>query len=78
MARLSDRMSARGYAKVNGGRRAAQAVRAYQQTMIDMAFLHARASKGMAPVDVNERMGALRQRSVALAPYVILPPPMLR
>ena len=78
VARLSDRMSARGYAKIHGGRRAARAVRAYQQTMIEMAFLHARAVGGTAPADVNDRMVALRRKSEALAPYVILPPPVLR
>jgi len=78
VARLSDRMSARGYARIHGGRRAARAVRAYQQTMIEMAFLHAHAAGGTAPADVNDRMMALRQRSEALAPYAILPPPVLR
>jgi hypothetical protein len=78
VAQLSDRMSARRFAKTHGGRRAARAVRAYQQTMTEMAFLHVRASGGTAPADVNDRMQALRQRSVALAPYLILPPPALR
>ena len=78
VAQLSDRMSARRFAKVHGGPRAARAVRAYQQTMTEMAFLHVRASSGTAPADVNDRMQALRQRSVALAPYMILPPPALR
>ena len=50
-------------------------LRAYQQTLIEVAFLHHRALQGTPPRDVNERMTALLQRAAALRPYVILPPP---
>ena len=76
VARLADRISSRGYAKRVGGRPAAQALRAYQQTLTEIAFLHLRGSNGTAPPDVNQRMGLLLQHADALRPYVILPPPL--
>jgi protease PrsW len=75
IARLSDRMSARAYAKRVGGKPAADALRAYQQTMIEVAFLHNRAVNGTAPHDLNERMNDLLQRAAWLRPYVVFPPP---
>lgn len=74
VARLSDRMSARSYAKTHGGPQAARALRAFQQTMIEIAFLHNRFVDGSAPRDVNARMLTLLDRAAALRPYVILPP----
>ena len=75
IARLSDRMSARAYAKRIGGKPAAAALRAYQQTMTEVAFLHNRAVNGTAPPDVNQRMNLLLQRAALLRPYVVFPPP---
>lgn len=75
IARLSDRMSARAYAKRIGGKPAAAALRAYQQTMTEAAFLHHRAVNGTAPPDINQRMSLLLQRAALLRPYVVLPPP---
>jgi RsiW-degrading membrane proteinase PrsW (M82 family) len=75
IARLSDRMSARAYAKRVGGKPTAAALRAYQQTMIEVAFLHNRALNGTAPADVNRRMNLLLQRAAWLRPYVVFPPP---
>ncbi len=75
VARLSDRMSSRGYAKIHGGKPAKQALRAYQQTMTEVAFLHNRAVLGTAPPDLNQRMSGLLSYAAALRPYVILPPP---
>ena len=74
IARLSDRMSARAYAKRIGGKPAADAVRAYQQTMTEVAFLHHRAVNGTAPADLNQRMNGLLQRAAWLRPYVVFPP----
>jgi protease PrsW len=74
IARLSDRMSARRYAKRVGGKPAADAVRAYQQTMTEVAFLHHRAVNGTAPADLNQRMNGLLQRAAWLRPYVVFPP----
>ena len=74
IARLSDRMSARAYAKRIGGKPAVDAVRAYQQTMTEVAFLHHRAVDGTAPADLNQRMNGLLQRAAWLRPYVVLPP----
>ena len=74
IARLSDRMSARAYAKRIAGKPAADAVRAYQQTMTEVAFLHHRAVEGTAPADLNRRMNGLLHRAAWLRPYVVLPP----
>ena len=74
IARLSDRMSARAYAKRIGGKPAADAVRAYQQTMTEVAFLHHRAVSGSAPANLNQRMSALLHRAAWLRPYVVFPP----
>ena len=75
VARLSDRMSARAYAKRIGGKPAAAALREYQQTMTEIGFLHNRAVNQTPPRDINQRMNALLQHAAALRPYVILPPP---
>ena len=78
VARLSDRVSARRYAQLHGGPQAARAMRAFQQTMIEIAFLHHRFVDGTAPRDVNARMLALLDHAAALRPYVILPPELGR
>jgi protease PrsW len=75
IARLSDRMSARAYAKHIGGKPAAAALQAYQQTMTEAAFLHNRAVNGTAPPDINQRMSLLLQRAALLRPFVVFPPP---
>ena len=74
IARLSDRMSARAYAKRIGGKPAAAALRAYQQTMTEVAFLHNRAVNGTPPPDLNQRMSQLLRRAALLRPYVVFPP----
>ena len=75
IARLSDRMSARSFAKRVAGKPAAAALRTYQQTMIEIGFLHNRAVNGTAPADLNQRMTVLLQRAAWLRPYVVFPPP---
>jgi RsiW-degrading membrane proteinase PrsW (M82 family) len=75
VARLSDRMSARAYARRVGGRPAEAALREYQQTLTEIGFLHHRAVNQSAPRDVNQRMTGLLQHAGAVRPYVILPPP---
>jgi hypothetical protein len=67
-------MSARGYAKRIGGKPAVDALRAYQQTKTEVAFLHNRAVHGTAPADLNSRMNVLLQRAAWLRPYAVLPP----
>ncbi len=76
VARLSDRVAARGYAARQGGAPAKAATRAFQQTLIEIAFLHNRAVTGTAPPDLNPRMHALLEREAALRPWVLLPPPL--
>jgi len=75
VARLQDRMSSRGYAQRVGGPAAKRALRAFQQTLTEIAFLHMRALDGTAPRDLNQRMLVLLQHAADLRPYVILPPP---
>jgi RsiW-degrading membrane proteinase PrsW (M82 family) len=75
VARLSDRMSSRSYAQRVAGPRAKQTLRAFQQTLTEIAFLHLRALDGTAPRDLNQRMLTLLQHAAELRPYVILPPP---
>jgi RsiW-degrading membrane proteinase PrsW (M82 family) len=75
VARLSDRMSSRAYAQRVAGPRAKQTLRAFQQTLTEIAFLHLRALDGTAPRDLNQRMLMLLQHAAELRPYVILPPP---
>lgn len=76
VARLSDRVAARGYAAQQGGAPARAAMRAFQQTMIEIAFLHNRAVVGTPPRDLNARMLGLLERAAALRPWVLLPPPL--
>jgi RsiW-degrading membrane proteinase PrsW (M82 family) len=75
VARLQDRMSSRGYARRVGGLGAKRALRAFQQTLTEIAFLHMRALQGTAPRDLNQRMLVLLQHAADLRPYVVLPPP---
>lgn len=74
IARLADRISARAYAKRIGGKQAVRVLQEYQQTMIELAFLHSRAVHGSPPRDINRRVTALLQYAARLRPYVILPP----
>jgi protease PrsW len=78
VARLADRVSARSYAKRVGGRQAARALGAYQQTLIEIAFLHSRAVHGTPPKNINQRIDILLRRAAQLRPYVLLPQPTLR
>ena len=74
VARLSDRMAARSYARRVGGKPAVLALREYQQALTEMAFLHNRVIRGSAPRDFQQRMLEIRARAAALRPYVVLPP----
>jgi RsiW-degrading membrane proteinase PrsW (M82 family) len=74
VATLSDRVSARKYAKSVGGRQAREVLSHYQQALTEMAFLHNRVVSGTAPADFNQRMYEIQQRAALLRPGVILPP----
>ena len=76
VARLADRVSSRGYAQRVGGRQAREVLRAFQQTLTEIAFLHLRALDGTAPRDLDAKMLTLLQHAAQLRPYVILPPPI--
>ncbi len=73
VAKLSDRVAARKYAKRVGGKPAAEVLAQYQQALTEMAFLHNRVVSGVAPADFNQRMFAIQQRAAMLRPAVILP-----
>jgi protease PrsW len=49
-------------------------MRAFQQTLIEMAFLHAQVRRGSRVPDASERMAALNGRASALRPYLLAPP----
>lgn len=74
VARLSDRVAARKYAKRVGGKQAVDILSRYQQALTEMAFLHNRVVSGTAPADFNGRMYEIQQRAAYLRPGVILPP----
>jgi protease PrsW len=74
VANLRSRRAVRKQARRLGGGGAERAVLALQQTLIEMAFLHAQVRRGQTPPDVHARMAALTSRAAALRPYV--PPPL--
>ena len=73
VARLSDRVSARRYARLHGGPQAAKAMRAFQQTMIEIAFLHNRFVDGIGAAR-RERPDGRAARPRRRAPAVRHPP----
>jgi RsiW-degrading membrane proteinase PrsW (M82 family) len=74
VAKMSQRVSARKYAQLRGGKPAARAVLDYQQALTEMAFLHNRYTTGNPPSDLNPKMSEIQRRAAAIRPYVILPP----
>ena len=74
VAQMGQRAAARRYARIHGGKPAARAVRDYQQTLTEMAFLHNRFITGRPPEDLNARMIEIQQRAAGIRPYVIWPP----
>ena len=74
VARLSDRVAARKYARQVGGKPAVETLGHYQQALTEMAFLHNRVVSGTAPADFNQRMYEIQQRAAWLRPGVVLPP----
>lgn len=75
VAKMDRRVWARRHALLTGGPGAKRAVGDYQQTLIEMAFLHGRVTHGTPPVDVNTRMATILQRAVNIRPYVRWPVP---
>jgi protease PrsW len=73
VATLTDRMTARSYAKRVGGKPAKRALREYQQTLTEMAFLHNRVRSGTGPRDANARMSEIIGHAAAVRPWVVLP-----
>lgn len=73
-ASLPTRSAARRHARRIGGSAAERAMKAFQQTLIEMAFLHNQVRRGHAPPNAAARMGELTLRAAALRPYVVPPP----
>lgn len=75
VARMSDRMAARRFARRVGGRSAARLVDDYQVTLTEIGFLHNRVTRGTASSDAGSRMDGLLLHAAALRPWVHLPQP---
>jgi RsiW-degrading membrane proteinase PrsW (M82 family) len=75
LVRLPARRVARRHARHVGGVLGERAMRAYQQEAIELAFLHSRFLRGVAPRDAGARGNAMVQRLAGLRPYVLFPQP---
>ncbi|MGI8458622.1 MAG: PrsW family glutamic-type intramembrane protease [Propionibacteriaceae bacterium] len=74
VASLSNRASARRWIQTHFGKPAAKIARDYQQTLTEMAFLHNRVMRGVAPAAVADTMAAILYRAAVLRPQVHWPP----
>ena len=70
---LKARRSARAFAKQNGGKAAEEAMREYQQAVIELGFLHHRYLRGTAPADFAARGGDYVARINAVRPGIAFP-----
>jgi protease PrsW len=70
---LGARRQARAYARQYGGKPAEQAMRDYQQALIELGFLHHRYLRGTPPADFAARGQSYVERINAVRPYVAFP-----
>jgi RsiW-degrading membrane proteinase PrsW (M82 family) len=70
---LAARRRSRAYAKDTGGERAEQAMRDYQQAVIELGFLHSRFLRGVPPPDFAARGHDYVARISALRPSIAFP-----
>ena len=70
---LRARRHARSHARQIGGAAAVDAMRDYQQAVIELGFLHHRYLRGTAPKDFSERGGDYVARINAVRPGVSFP-----
>ncbi|WP_460714551.1 PrsW family intramembrane metalloprotease [Nocardioides dilutus] len=70
---LTARRRARAHAKQTGGKAAEQAMRDYQQAVIELGFLHHRYLRGTAPRDFAARGGDYVARINAVRPGIAFP-----
>ncbi len=75
VASLSNRASARRWIQTHFGKPAGKIAGDYQQTLTEMAFLHNRVMRGVAPAAVADTMNAILYRAAVLRPQVHWPPP---
>ena len=74
VASLSNRASARRWIQTHFGKPAAKIAGDYQQTLTEMAFLHNRVMRGVAPATVADAMNTILYRAMVLRPQVHWPP----
>ena len=74
LVRLGDQAAARRFARKVAGPQAAKALRAYQQSATEMAFMHDRVLRGRAPADGVDRVRAHLVRMRSWRPFVLMPP----
>ncbi|WP_104105367.1 PrsW family intramembrane metalloprotease [Nocardioides sp. 616] len=70
---LRARREARAYARQHGGARAERAMRDYQQSAIELGFLHHRYLRGTPPPDFANRGQLFITRLGAVRPYISFP-----
>ena len=78
VADLATRRQARSAARRSGNRLAVEATRGFQQSLIEMAFLHAQVRRGRTPPDAGARMSDLYHRVAAYRRHLVsVPPPAI-
>ncbi|HEX3929244.1 MAG TPA: PrsW family intramembrane metalloprotease [Nocardioides sp.] len=70
---LGARRRSRAYARDTGGETGERAMRAYQQSVIELGFLHSRFLRGVPPPDFAERGHDYVARISALRPTIAFP-----
>ena len=70
---LRARRAARAYARQHGGEQGLAAMRAYQQAVVELGFLHHRLLRGTAPADWQSRGQEHVARIAAVRPRIAFP-----
>lgn len=70
---LQRRRQARGFARAQGGEQGLAAMREYQQAVIELAYLHWRYLRGVAPSDFADRGRTYATRIHAVRPHIAFP-----
>ncbi|RLV49752.1 protease PrsW [Nocardioides mangrovicus] len=73
LVRLPARRAARRYARQAGGPDALGVMREYQQTAVELGFLHSRYLRGTAPRDATARGQAYVDQLIRLRPHLVWP-----
>jgi hypothetical protein len=70
---LDARRQSRAYAKAVGGPQGLQAMRDYQQAVVELGFLHSRYLRGTPPPDFAERGHDYVARIAQVRPFIAFP-----